>query len=338
MSRVDVIVPCYKYAHYLRECVESVFSQEGLDVRVLIIDDCSPDNTPEVAAELMSQDSRIEYRRHEKNWGHIATYNEGLEWASGDYLLLLSADDLLYPEALLRAATLMDKHPEVGLTHGRSTSSFQSEAGPTSTDQPWEVSSGLEYIRAVCRTGENIVSTPTAIVRTSIQKKLGGYRKELPHAGDMEMWLRFAAVSSMASTQAIQACYRMHGQNMSDDFYKSQGDLLQRRDVFLCFFQDFKDQLPDTSGLKTQALRSLSREAMWKAHKPFESRDPSTCQRWLDLSVEIDPSIRNTKEWKRFRIRRLMGPRAWTRIKPLMKFIRGAWKSSHCANQTAPLG
>src|SRR6266436_2977703 len=84
MSRVNVIVPCYNYGHYLRECVESVLSQEGVDVRVMIIDDCSPDNTPQVAAELMSRDSRIEYRRHEKNIGHIATYNEGLEWASGD--------------------------------------------------------------------------------------------------------------------------------------------------------------------------------------------------------------------------------------------------------------
>ena len=47
MSRVDVIVPSYKYAHFLRECVESIQSQSLTDVRVLIIDDASPDHTPE---------------------------------------------------------------------------------------------------------------------------------------------------------------------------------------------------------------------------------------------------------------------------------------------------
>ena len=120
MSCVDVIIPCYKYAHFLRDCVESVLSQEGVDIRILILDDCSPDNTPEVAAELQQQDSRIEYRRHEKNQGHIATYNEGLEWTNGDYVMLLSADDLLTPGALARSARLMNAHPEVGLVYSLS--------------------------------------------------------------------------------------------------------------------------------------------------------------------------------------------------------------------------
>src|SRR5580765_4204220 len=95
VSRVDVIIPCYKYARYLAACVDSVVSQDGVDVRALVIDDASPDDTPSVAARLTAQDPRVEYRRHTANRGHIATYNEGLEWASGDYVLLLSADDLL---------------------------------------------------------------------------------------------------------------------------------------------------------------------------------------------------------------------------------------------------
>ena len=97
MSTVSVIIPCYNYAHFLRECVESVVSQAGVEVHVLIIDDASADNTAEVAAELLAHHPGVEYRRHEKNCGHIATYNEGLAWASGDYTVLLSADDLLTP-------------------------------------------------------------------------------------------------------------------------------------------------------------------------------------------------------------------------------------------------
>src|SRR6476620_6267283 len=49
---VSVIVPCYNYAHYLTMCVESVLDQESVDVRVLVIDDCSTDETPVVGARL----------------------------------------------------------------------------------------------------------------------------------------------------------------------------------------------------------------------------------------------------------------------------------------------
>ena len=74
----------------------------GVDVRVLIIDDASTDDTPQVGQTLASTDSRVQFRRHDANKGHIATYNEGLlGWAAARYSLLLSADDALVPGALL---------------------------------------------------------------------------------------------------------------------------------------------------------------------------------------------------------------------------------------------
>ena len=171
MSRVDVIVPCYKYAHFLRECVESVLAQP-VDVRVLILDDASPDNTPEVAADLVARDGRVEYRRHKDNQGHIATYNEGIEWAGGDYLLLLSADDLVTPGAFGRAVKLMDEHPEVGFTYGRAITTDRPEPAMFQApgDYCWRVLSGGEFWELSCKDACNIVSTPTAVVRTNLQK------------------------------------------------------------------------------------------------------------------------------------------------------------------------
>src|SRR4051812_40163057 len=88
MSSVDVFIPCYKYAHYLRGCVESVLKQQGVDLRVLILDDCSPDDTPEIARQLMREDPRVAYYRNPSNRGHIETYNIGIDWCAGDYCLL----------------------------------------------------------------------------------------------------------------------------------------------------------------------------------------------------------------------------------------------------------
>src|SRR5919109_5208527 len=108
MSRVDVIIPCYNYARYLRQCVESVLTQSAVQVRALIIDDASTDDSAAVGSALAAEDARVEFRRHAVNHGHLTTYNEGLEWSAGDYTLLISADDLLVPGALNRAARLMD--------------------------------------------------------------------------------------------------------------------------------------------------------------------------------------------------------------------------------------
>src|SRR5947208_16134430 len=145
MSRVDVIIPSYNYGRYLPGCVHSVLGQDGVDVRVLIIDDASPDGSGDAAEELARRDDRVEVRRHSVNRGHIATYNEGLEWAAGDYLLLLSADDLLAPGALRRAARALDAHPDVGLTYGRQVR-FSSDAAPAAepatVDRGWHVRSG----------------------------------------------------------------------------------------------------------------------------------------------------------------------------------------------------
>ena len=94
MSTVDVVIPCYNYAHYLRGCVDSVLSQSGVDVRALVIDDASSDETAQTGYELAGSDPRVEFHRHHKNKGHIATYNEGLAMVSADFVVLLSADDL----------------------------------------------------------------------------------------------------------------------------------------------------------------------------------------------------------------------------------------------------
>jgi glycosyltransferase involved in cell wall biosynthesis len=222
MSRFDVIVPCYRYGHYLRNCVASVLERPGVDVRVLILDDASPDNTAEVACELVRQDCRVEYRHHEVNKKHIDTYNEGLQWASGDYLLLLPADDLLCPGALRRAAHLLDVHQEVGLLHARQAA-FTTELPPAETPADVEIAPssivpGETFIESCCASADNLVATPTAIVRTALQHEVGGYNKALPHTADLDLWLRLAARPSVAHIDAHQAYKRMHASNMQHQY------------------------------------------------------------------------------------------------------------------------
>jgi glycosyltransferase involved in cell wall biosynthesis len=278
MSTVSVVVPCYNYAHFLRECVESILSQADVDVRVLIIDDSSTDNTASVAADLSAHSSCVEVRSHEKNWGHIATYNEGLEWASGDYTVLISADDLLTPGSLKRASQLMDAHPEVGLVSG-GTVVFNSGQPLPKPRNPsgsckWDIYNGFDWLKWACMEGKAPIVSPEAMVRTSIQHKVGGYRPELPLCGDQEMWMRFAVHAKVGYIlDADQAFYRMHNKNMHirqfAAFYK---DVQQRIAAFDYVFQDYKDHIPEWEKLRNLAYQSLSCDAIWAVGQAFFDR------------------------------------------------------------------
>jgi glycosyltransferase involved in cell wall biosynthesis len=273
MSTVSVIIPCYNYAHFLQECVQSVLSQTGVDVRVLIIDDASSDNTPAVAAELVAQNQCVEYRQHKTNMGHIATYNEGLAWASGDYTVLLSADDMLTPGALRRATQLMDAHPEVGFVYGWSVHFDTNQPLPKprlpSGSSSWQIYNGLDWLEMVCMRGNAWIASPEVVVRTNLQHKLGGYRPELPHSGDHEMWMRFAVHASVGEIlETDQAFYRIHRQSMSaHQFSMAYKDFQQKRAAFDSIFQNYSELIPDWERLRKMADRNLASDALWTVLK-----------------------------------------------------------------------
>src|SRR3984893_10188043 len=111
--KVSFVVPCYKLAHLLPECVNSILAQTFADFEILIMDDCSPDDTPKVAQSF--QDLRVRHVRNEPNLGHLRNYNKGIDLARGEYIWLISADDRLRCSYVLeKYVALLDQHPKVG--------------------------------------------------------------------------------------------------------------------------------------------------------------------------------------------------------------------------------
>ena len=340
MSSVDVIVPCYGYGKFLRECVESVLKQSIQNVRVLIIDDASPDETSEVAANLVRNDSRVTLVRHTKNKGHIATYNEGIEWASADYMLILSADDYLLSGALSRAVDLMDAHSEVGFTFGNvielsdSGTETPVKAVETTDKSHRRILEGLEFIEL--SGADVLVATCTAMVRTRLQKRLGGYRRELPHAGDMEMWLRFAAHASVGFVSAYQGVYRRHSANMSTAYYyytangrfvyTANGrlpEIQQRKAVFDYFFETCSDALPNSERIRRKLFWSLGAMAVGRASAAFNEGETEVSKQLAEFALGVCPHIKRSLGWIKLTCKWRMGPRAWRALRPAVARIRG---------------
>lgn len=99
MPLVSVIVPVYGTEKYLRTCLDSILNQSLQDIEIIVIDDGSPDNSPQIIDDYASKDTRI-IPIHKKNGGVSAARNEGINIAKSEYLFLCDSDDWLELEAL----------------------------------------------------------------------------------------------------------------------------------------------------------------------------------------------------------------------------------------------
>jgi glycosyltransferase involved in cell wall biosynthesis len=283
MKSVDVVIPCYNYARYLRDCVQSVLAQPGVAVRVLVIDDASSDESAAVGEELAAKHTAVTFRRHALNKGHIATYNEGLlDWSTADYTVLLSADDMLTPGSLSRAVQVMEADKSVGMVYGPTVHFAREGELPVVKAEKFTYTqwSGAEWLSRRCRAGYNVITSPEVVVRGEIQRRVGGYDPALPHAGDLEMWLRIAAVSNIAYVRRVpQAFYRVHAKSMMRTVYRgSFVDLRQRKNVFDSFFDNHQSILKNAVLLQDLANRALAQEALWDACRAYDRDEVELCQ------------------------------------------------------------
>ncbi len=308
-ASVSVVIPCYNYGRYLRDCVHSVLSQEGADVHVLVIDDCSPDGSAETARTLAGEHDRVEVLVHEVNRGHIATYNDGLAWASGEFTLLLSADDLLVPGALARATSILQDRPDVGFVYGRAVrfadgGDLPAASLKTGSAVIWK---GTEWAQTRCRIARAGIVTPEVLVRTDVQRKAGGYRTELPHSGDLEMWLRLALLANVAYIDADQAYYRVHAASMSRTQYNSV--VVDARERLRAYDSAFSNDESDGQRLGELARKGLAAEVIWGVCRAYDrgDADPEVVQTLIDFAFEIHPAAAALPEYRRLQLRRRLG-------------------------------
>jgi glycosyltransferase involved in cell wall biosynthesis len=323
MSKTDVVIPCYNYGRFLEECVRSVLDQPVPDLRILIIDDASTDNSLAVANKLAASDPRVSVIAHPHNRGHIATYNEGLlDWATADYSLLLSADDVLTEGALARAIRVLDENPKVGLLYGHALYWYSDSPRPVARTNSNGVSiwQGREWLRIVCQRGHCVTTTPTAVVRTAVQQAIGGYRSDLPHSGDAEMWMRFAVHADVAYIRGVdQAFYRIHRTNMSVERVPII-DLRQRKAAYDAIFNTYGERIVDASALQQQAHRTLAKEALWSACSAYHGRrlEVTPVKELVDFASLTYPSVEGLPEYWGLRWRQRVGPKVSSYLRPFM--------------------
>jgi glycosyltransferase involved in cell wall biosynthesis len=203
--RVTAIIPSYNRANYLPLAVDSILAQSYPVLEIIIVDDGSTDNTPEVAKSF---DDKVRFyeRGHQ---GVSAARNTGLELAQGDVVAWCDADDEWEPDFLSSVMPLLETDPGLagvytGFAHIDQAGNRLPHIG-VKTVPPSELFSALIE--------NDFVLTPTLVVRRKCFETVGGFDTDFQICEDYDMWLRLAKQFLIAGLPTPLVRVRVHGGN-----------------------------------------------------------------------------------------------------------------------------
>lgn len=310
--RVSVVIPCHNYARFLDEAIRSALGQEGVEVDITVVDDASTDGSVAISQAWAAADARVRVVVHQRNQGHIATFNEALASARAPYVVKLDPDDVLPPGSLRRSADVLEAHPGVAFVYGP-VLAFR---GPTPSGLPTQVRSvtvwpGRRWLRWRARRLRNVIYQPEVMIRTSSLRQVGGHREDVPAASDLNLWLRLASIGDVARLHGpVQGLYRQHPGSMQATIHAGKlADFRARRCAFELFLAEAGDRVRHRSGFERVLRRALGRDAVRLAFEEFEDgKDPRA---YLAEARDVWPGIVRTLRWRSIQAQLRAGEPAW---------------------------
>lgn len=214
--RISFILPAWKY-RFLREAIASIVAQSSSDWELVVVDDCSPDPINEVVISF--DDPRIRYIRNEKNLGGhnlVKQWNHCIGFATGDYIVLASDDDVYKPTFCEECLRLAAKYPQVDLIHS-SVEQIDEEGKHLWDDSILpEFTSKYEYLNWWL-TGRSFTCIGNFAFKRTALLESGGFI-DFPCAFGSDIATPIAlSQNGVANTSEMLFCFRQSTQHLSAD-------------------------------------------------------------------------------------------------------------------------
>jgi glycosyltransferase involved in cell wall biosynthesis len=211
MPKVSVLIPTYNYARFLAEAIETVQAQDFRDFELLIVDDCSQDNSAEVVANFSRYDLRIRFLANPVNLGMVQNWNHCLAMAQGKYVKFLFGDDKLNsPQALGKMVAMLDENPTASVA---ASARLVLDEKSNRTDLWARLPNGLQNGRAVIARcllrNHNYIGEPTAVMfrKAAAQR---GFNPAYRQLVDLEMWFHLLEDFDLVYTREPLCAFRQH--------------------------------------------------------------------------------------------------------------------------------
>jgi glycosyltransferase involved in cell wall biosynthesis len=203
--KVSVVVTAYNLGQYVLDAVSSVMAQTMDDYELLIVDDCSTDETQVKVADL-DKVGRIRYLRTPQNLGLAGARNYGWQHARGKYILFLDADDMLAPNALDILSTALDRDSSIHIAYGALDT--MAADGTARKRNPWPAGAFSWHAQLAHLNQLHGAS----LMRREVLERSGGYRARDWRSEDASFWSRVTSFGFRAArvTDDTIQIYRMH--------------------------------------------------------------------------------------------------------------------------------
>lgn len=201
---VSIIMSAYNAVEYLKTAIESVLGQTYPSFEFIIINDGSTDNTNLIIKEYADKDKRIRIIDHQKNRGLIASLNEGVEIASGEYIARQDADDISLPSRLEKQVRFLQKNNQIGMV-GANYHVIDERGTVVDTTNVFTQPTDL----ALAEIFTNQFGHGTIMARAELLKK-HRFDQNYKHAEDYELWSRLAHEAELANLKEPLYKWRLH--------------------------------------------------------------------------------------------------------------------------------
>jgi glycosyltransferase involved in cell wall biosynthesis len=211
MVAVSVLMPVFSGEKYLSAAVESILSQTFGDFEFLVLDDGSTDSTLDILRAYSAQDQRLRVISR-GNKGLVASLNELLGQARGEFVARMDADDIALPHRLSRQVQFLRDHVDV-VCVGGSVEVIDEKARFLTT---FRYPKSDEEIQERNLLGDASICHPSAMMRRDALIRIEGYDGDFFLAEDLDLWLRLGEIGKLANLDEVVLRYRFHSKSLSE--------------------------------------------------------------------------------------------------------------------------
>lgn len=243
--KISCVLPTYNGARHLQKALDALSAQDERDFEVLIVDDCSTDETPAIADAHCRKDERFRVLRNRHNLKLPASLNAGFREARGNYLTWTSDDNIHKPEAFRVLGSVLDERPEVGMVYSDQT--FIDDEG-----QPTQEARALAPGMLIF--GNTVGAS--FLYRREVAVRVRAYDEALFLAEDFDYWLRVSQVALIARLHRAVYEYRVHAGSLTAK---------RQRDIALAHERAILKNLDHLGWLKPAGRARIYRDLAYRA-------------------------------------------------------------------------